>query len=338
MSARRPAAMLAFAPERNPDTLPPEQHARLESLVTLLGPQPVQDFAHADARAHLSEVEVLITGWGAPPVTGEVLGAMPRLRLIAHLAGSVKAIVDRSAFERGIAIISAADANAIPVAEYTLAAILFANKQVFRLRELYRGLRRSLKPLRDHAPGLGNHRKTIGIVGASRVGRRVLALLAPFDFDVLVYDPYLAPGEAAALGARQVELDALVASSDVVSLHAPATAETDHLLDGRRLALLRDGATIINTARASLIDQAALIAELCSGRIEAVLDVTDPEPLPSDSPLFDLPNVVLTPHVAGAAGGEVARLTTLVLDEIARYAAGEPLRHALRPEHLELQA
>jgi len=107
MSARRPAAMLAFAPERNPDTLPPEQHARLESLVTLLGPQPVQDFAHADARAHLSEVEVLITGWGAPPVTGEVLGAMPRLRLIAHLAGSVKAIVDRSAFERGIEFLHA---------------------------------------------------------------------------------------------------------------------------------------------------------------------------------------------------------------------------------------
>jgi phosphoglycerate dehydrogenase-like enzyme len=338
VSARRPAAMLAYAPERNPDTLPAEQRARLESLVTLLRAEPVRDFADGDARAHFDELEVLITGWGAPRVTRDVLDAMPRLRLIAHLAGSVKEIVDPWAFERGIAVVTAADANAIPVAEYTLAAILFANKRVLQLRELYRRHRRSLKPLRDHAPGLGNHRKTIGIVGASRIGRRVLALLAPFDFDVLVYDPHLAHDEAARLGARAVDLDTLVASSDVVSLHAPATGETHHLLDARRLGLLRDGATVINTARASLIDQAALIAELQSGRIDAILDVTDPEPLPPDSPLYELPNVVLTPHVAGAAGGEVDRLVTLVLDELARYANGEPLQHAQRPEMWELQA
>ena len=338
MSVRRPKALLAYAPERNPDTFAPDQSARLGALLELVRPEPVRAFSPDGVAEALREAEVLVTGWGAPAVDAAVLDAAPRLKLIAHLAGSVKAIVDPSVFARGIAVVNAADANALPVAEYTLAAILFANKRVLTLRDVYRRERRSLKPLRDHAPGLGNYRKTIGIVGASRIGRRVLALLAPFDFEVLLYDPYAGADEARALGARAADLDALVAASDVVSLHAPAIPATRHMLDRRRLALMRNGATLINTARPALIDQDALIDELRSGRIDAVLDVTEPEPLPPDSPLYDLPNVVLTPHCAGAVGTEVQRLSALVLDELERYGRGEPLRYALRADEWERQA
>jgi phosphoglycerate dehydrogenase-like enzyme len=338
VNVRRAKALLAYAPERNPDTFAPEQRARLGELLELVAAEPVADFAAPEAAAVLGEIEVLVTGWGAPRVSREALDAMPKLRLIAHLAGSIRGIVDASAFGRGITVVNAADANALPVAEYTLAAILFANKRVLKLRELYRSERRSLKPLRERARGLGNYRKTIGIVGASRIGRRVLQLLAPFDFDVLLYDPHVSAEDARALGARTADLDALLAASDIVSLHAPATAETQRMLDRRRLALLRDGATLINTARPSLIDQDALIDELRSGRIDAVLDVTDPEPLPPDSPLYELPNVLLTPHLAGAAGTEVQRLSALILDELERYANGEPLQHALRAHELERQA
>jgi phosphoglycerate dehydrogenase-like enzyme len=157
----------------------------------------------------------------------------------------------------------------------------------------------------------------------------VIELLRPFDLRVLVSDPYFGEAEAAQLGVERRALDELLACADVVSLHAPALPSTRHLLDRRRLGLLRDGAVLVNTARGSLVDHDALLAELRAGRISAVLDVTDPEPLPADSPLFTLPNVVLTPHIAGALGTEVRRLGDLAIEELARYAAGRPFAHPL---------
>jgi phosphoglycerate dehydrogenase-like enzyme len=336
--SRRPNALIAWRPEANLDTLSAAQAARLRTLVTLLRDEPVVDLGASDVAALLPDVEVLVTGWGAPQISRSVLDTMPGLRLIAHCAGTVKALVDPAAFERGVAVVSAADANALPVAEFTLAVILLGNKRILKLREMYRAERRSLKPVRERAPGLGNYRKKVGIVGASRVGRRVIELLRPFDFDVLVFDPYLSTADALALGVRKSDLDSLMASADVVSIHAPATPETRGLIDRRRLQLLRDGAVFVNTARASLVDQDALIDEARTGRIDVVLDVTDPEPLPADSPLYDLPNVLLTPHIAGAVGTEVQRLSALALDEIARYASGEPLQHCVDPSLLERSA
>jgi len=129
-----------------------------------------------------------------------------------------------------------------------------------------------------------------------------------------------------------VELDDLLRRSDVVSLHAPSLPETQHLLDARRLALLRDGTVLVNTARGALVDGAALSKELVAGRIDAVIDTTDPEILPVDSPLYELPNVFLTPHIAGAMGTETQRMATLALDEIERFANGEPLAHEVKLE------
>jgi phosphoglycerate dehydrogenase-like enzyme len=167
------------------------------------------------------------------------------------------------------------------------------------------------------------------------VGRRLLELLRPFDFQVLLHDPTLAPGEAEALGAEPVELDDLVARADVVTLHAPSLPSTRHQIDARRLALMRDGAILVNTARGALVDHAALERELASGRIDAVIDTTEPELLPADSPLYELPNVFLTPHVAGALGSETRRLVDLALGEIERFVRGEPLRHEVRRADLE---
>jgi phosphoglycerate dehydrogenase-like enzyme len=219
------------------------------------------------------------------------------------------------------------------VAEYTLAAILFSNKKIFRLRDRYREVR-GLRFWPNEAPGLGNHRKTVGIVGASHIGRRVLTLLRPFDLDALVFDPFLDAAGAAALGATDVPLDELLVRSDVVSLHAPSLPETRHLLDARRLALMRDGATLVNTARGALVETEALVRELVSGRIDAVLDTTEPEILPAESPLYTLPNVFLTPHVAGSLGSETRRMAVLAVEEIERFARGEPLLHGLRADDL----
>ncbi|MFI7444817.1 hydroxyacid dehydrogenase [Nonomuraea indica] len=291
--------------------------------------QIVDDFARAD----LSRTEVLFTSWGCPPVTAEVLDRAPGLRAIVHAAGSVKHHVTDACWRRGIAVSSAAAANAEPVAEFTLAAILFANKRVIDIARAYRAARTS-DDWEARFPGFGNYRRTIGVVGASRIGRRVIELLQPFAFEVLVSDPYLEED----LGARRVGLDELVAVSDVVSLHAPDLPETRHLMHAGRLAAMRDGATLINTARAALVDQAALTTELASGRLYAVLDHTEPEFLPPGSPLYDLPNVLVTPHIAGSLGGELTRMADLALDELSRYARGLPFEHPVEPDTLSISA
>ncbi|MFE4257591.1 hydroxyacid dehydrogenase [Streptomyces sp. NPDC056883] len=297
----------------------------------------VTDFGSArseDAlRQRLAVAEVLFTGWGCPPLDTRALELMPELRAVVHAAGSVKHHVTPACWERGLLVSSAAAANALPVAEYTLAAILFANKRVLDSAHAYRAARGPIDPLR-HYPAVGNYRRTVGLVGASLIGRRVLELLRPFDLRVLVHDPYADPAELAALGAEAVALDELLSRSDVVSLHAPELPQTRRLLNASRLALMRDGATLVNTARGSLVDTAALTGELVSGRLHAVLDHTEPEVLPADSPLYDLPNVLLTPHVAGSLGGELDRLALSAVEEVERYARGFRFRHTVDRDRL----
>jgi phosphoglycerate dehydrogenase-like enzyme len=159
------------------------------------------------------------------------------------------------------------------------------------------------------------------------VGRLVAELLRPCHCTVVVADPYLTDEGAAALGVARVELDELLATSDVVSLHAPSLPETDGMIGAAELARMMDGATLVNTARGSLVDHDALVAELRAGRLTAVLDVTEPEPLPADHPLLHLPTCVVTPHLAGSQGTELARQAELVIEEIRRFAAGEPPLH-----------
>ncbi|WP_454337711.1 hydroxyacid dehydrogenase [Streptomyces glaucescens] len=310
--------------------------AALDRLTRVADTDPslvVGDFADPAAAGALAEAEVLFTGWGCPPLTAQALDGMPRLRTVVHAAGSVKHHITDACWARGLTVASAADANAVPVAEFTVAAILFSGKRVLHAARVYRERRSWVSPIEVIGAG-GNYRRTVGVVGASRIGRRVLELLRPYDLRVLLYDPYVDAEEAARLGARAVPLDTLALSSDIVTIHAPQLPETRHLFDRARLALLPDGATLINTARGSLVDTAALTDELVSGRIDAVLDVTDPEVLPPGSPLYDLPNVLLTPHIAGSLGNELYRMTQAALDELERYARGLPYVSGVRAEEL----
>lgn len=308
---------------------------RIEAVARTTPTRVLHELASAESRAWLREAEVLVTGWGCPALDEDVLASAPRLRAIVHACGSVKHFVTPACWERGIAVSSAVEANAKPVAEYALAMILLAGTGAFVLQARYREERRELGTPQDHA-GYGNYGRRVGIVGASRTGRRTIELLAPHDVEVLVHDPFLDAEGAHALGARLVELDELLATCDVVSLHAPALPSTHHMLDRRRLGLMRDGATFINTARGSLVDHDALLDELRSGRLNAILDVTDPvEPPAPDSPLWELPNVVLTPHVAGALGNELLRQGDSAVAELERYAAGEAFAHPVHAADLE---
>ncbi len=335
---KRSPLAFAFSPRLADDVFSDVHLAKLRVLCDVIDAAPLERFDDKRARDVLARAEILVTGWGCPRIDLATLALAPRLRLVAHAAGSVKSLIGREVLDAGIVVVNAASANAIPVAEFTLAAILFANKDVLGFREAYRRNRVTTRWADMTGAPVGNLQKTVGIVGLSRIGRRVIELLRPFDLEIVAYDPCIGEQAAGELGIELAPLDEVIARADVLSLHAPALESTFGMIDARRLTLLRDGATLINTARGVLIDQPALQRELVSGRISAVIDVTVPEVLAADSPLYDLPNVLLTPHIAGALGRERLRLGGLVVDEVERFLNGTPLDHAVAVATLHLQA
>ena len=288
----------------------------------------ITDFQQADPRL-LAAVDVLITGWGCPWIGAAELAAMPRLRAVVHAAGTVKDHLSPDVWARGITVTTAAEANAYPVAEYTLAAILLAGKGV---PELARGYSADPGYSAASLPDIGNYGRTVGILGASRVGRRVIELLGSFDFTLLLYDPYVADDDPVFARAVRVSLDELFRRSSIVSVHAPLLPETTGLVGSREFDLMSPGSALINTARGAIVDNDALVRAVRAKGVRAILDVTAPEPLPADHPLRGLPGVILTPHVAGSLGNELRRLGESAVCEVELLAAGRPPRSPVRWE------
>ncbi len=304
---------------------------RIASLGTLLNAEPITAWSDPRAPALLATADVVLGHWGCPPLDSDMLALAPNLGLFAYAAGTVKSVVSDGLWQRDIRVTSGALANAEPVAEFTLASIFFANKRVFWRA----GGPFALDDVAQNAQ-LGNYNRTIGLVGASMVGRRVIELLKPFPhLRVTLYDPFVTLEQANALGVEKQGLNELCAGCDVLSIHAPELPSTRHMIGPDQLALLKDGAVVINTARGSLLDHDALGVHAGEGRILAVLDVTDPEPLPDDHPLRAMPNVVLTPHLAGSQGSEVKRMTEYVIDEIARWSRNQPAANEVTKDQLD---
>ena len=312
---------------------PPETYAALQERYDLTENLTGEGYSTAQVEELIPGHEALITGWGAPALNEAVLKAAPELRIIAHSAGSVKhlvtrEIIDRYLLPRGIPIYSANWAIALNVAESTVGLLIMTPRRWAGLNERY------------HATGQwGYHRievngqflqgSVVGIVSASTVAREVIRLLQPWDVRLLCYDPYLSEADAAALGVEKVELDELFRRSDHVTVHAPKIPETDRMIGAEQLRLLRAGATLVNTSRGSVIDEAALIAEARAGRIEVALDVTEPEPPAPDSPLQELENVVVLPHVTGAGQYGYHRIGDGTLQALDDFFAGRPVRGAV---------
>ncbi|WP_369263374.1 hydroxyacid dehydrogenase [Streptomyces sp. R35] len=332
----RPLAMFAMTAENVPQIFPPDVLARLRELVEIDPALVAENFTDPRVREAFAGTEILITGWGCPPLDEATLDAAPKLRAVLHAAGSVKSFTTSAVWQRGLVVSSAAGANALPVAEYTLAMILLAGKDLFAYRDRLRAERAF--PYGEIVPGIGNFGRRVGVVGASRIGRRLIELLRPFDLRVSLADPYVGEDGAAALGVPLLPLDELLSGSDIVTVHAPQTAETRHMIGRRELALMPSGGVLINTSRGALVDHDALADELRGGRISAILDVTDPEPLPADSLLYELPNAFITPHLAGSQGNEVARLGLTVVEEVERLLVGRELAFRVDGEGLERAA
>jgi len=316
---------------------PPRILEPLEPALTLLGREPIQNFTSPAGRSMLAQVDILLTGWGCPPIDDEVLDAAPRLRYVLHAAGSVKHHIGTACWERGIHVSSAADANAIPVAEYTVAMIILANKHVLHISRALHTSRTQVFA-EQLFPAMGNYRKRVGIIGASKIGRHVIRLLSSYDLDVVVADPFLSAEEAAVLGVELVSLDELVTGCDVVSLHAPSLPSTKNLMDAAQIERMRPGSTFINTSRGELVDQDALLERVERGDLYAILDVTTPWVLPAESRLYTHPNVLLTPHIAGSLGNELERMASSAVGEALRLSRGEKLRFPVLERDLEFTA
>ncbi len=319
----------------------PEDFAQLtEEFHVTVNPTGTSMTTEALAKV-IGEYDALITSWEASPeLTADVMENAAKLQIIAHAAGSVKHFVSQEIIEkylkpRGIVVFSGANAIAYNVAESTIGMMIMTARnwlnQARYIRET--GGWRSPELCLEEQYLMG---ATVGVISASMVGRQVLRLLQPWDCQILLYDPYVSAQEAEALGAEKAELDELFRRSDIVTIHAPSIPETYKMIGAQQLRLLRDGATLVNTSRGSVIDEQALVEQ--APRLRICLDVTDPEPPLPDSPLRQSENIVLLPHVAGAGAYGYRKIGEATLQALRDHFAGRRVRGAVDYERFSILA
>lgn len=328
----RPVIALLMTPSMQQGLLGEQVLAELAALGEVKRFGEERKITAADAASLLADADICLNTWGTPSFDQALLDRAPKLKLIVYCAGSIKGFVSDAMWSRGVRVTSGAYAIAYRVAEYVLGMSIMGLRQAWLHNQAM-----------HHEPTIGHHElkrrwpdrelcgSTVGVVSLGQVGRQVVKVLREQGPVLLGFDPFMSEKAMADLGVRKVDLDTLLRMSDVVTLHAPSLPETRHMIGAAQLRLMKDGALLINSSRGAVIDEQALINELRSGRINAILDVTDPEPPAADSPLRQLPNVFLTPHIAG---GQTRHLGRQALDEVSRYLKGEPQVFEVTKERL----
>ena len=304
-----------------------EWRARLEKIARVEWNDTGREFTSAEVAERIADKEILITGWGSPKVTGAVLDVAPRLRMIAHSAGTVRWLVEESFFDRGIVLTNANLALAPSVAEYCLMTILMARWRILdSIKCVNAGLWQSNN---DIVPGLNGAK--IGLIGYGAIAEELVRLLRRFDVTIAINSEHLSEERARQMGVMRCSMEEAL-RSDVVSLHKTLTEKTRHMLGKRELDMIPDGGILINTSRGALIDEAALVSQLERGRIYAVLDVFEEEPLPEGHPLRTMPGAIVTPHSAGTSVYFRQAMAELVLSDIHRVLDGEHPHGAISRE------
>jgi len=310
----------------------------LEGPDRVFGPPPEDAATVARLTEFVPDLDVLVVGYGSPRVTESVLVAAPRLQMVGDTHGDrFAARVDVAACEaRGITVVDTTNGSSDPVAEWALALTLVGLRNAGSFfRRLIAG--EVLWEDRDVLltdPGYLNGEltgKTVGIIALGNVGRRFLELLAPFHVHVLAYDPGAPEVLAAAYDIDLTSLDNVLTRSDVVVCLVPLTTRSAGLLGRREIELMKPGAVFVNVSRGPVVDTDALVDRLRRGDLVACLDVVDPEPLAADSPLRSMPNVFLSPHIAGVTAAAEPRFVDLMVDEVLRVLAGHRPRFRLAP-------
>jgi phosphoglycerate dehydrogenase-like enzyme len=267
------------------------------------------------------KAQVIVTSWESPALPA----SLPDTGLVAHTGGSIRRIIPRALIDSGVAVSQASSQLVPPVAEFALALTLALTRHLPAFdRSFVAGGGWPIDGSHAYGRSLTNLR--IGVVGASRTGRAFIALLRGLGVTSMgVADPYLDADRATALGVRLMPLEELFDSSEVIVIHAPLTDVTSGMIGANLLRRLPDNAIVVNTARAAIMVEDAVVREARSGRLRFGLDVFDTEPLPAEHPLRGLPNVLLTPHVAGATRDARFAQGAFAVAEIERFRAGVPL-------------
>lgn len=332
----KPNILVAMRPALYDLLFGEDQQTRLRALGNVTMQPQAENLTEAQLTALIGGHDIVITCWGTPPFSDGVLAAAERLKLIVHSAGSIKLMLPPAVFAEGRRVTHVAYSMSIPVAETTLALILLCLRQFHKIDRAFKEAGWSAaRELMLGAELAGNR---VGVIGAGYTGRAVIRRLLALEAEVWLCDPYVSEQRAASMGLRKVPLETLMRRCPIVTLQAPATAETYRMIGGEQFAWLPDGAIFINTSRAHLIDEAALLAELRSGRISAALDVFDQEPLPDDSPFRELDNLIITPHVAAVTRQAYKRQGQISVDEIAGYLGEGKLRYEVTRDMLDTMA
>lgn len=280
----------------------------------------------------LRGVEVLFGTWGMPVFDEAFLKAAPNLKAVFYAAGTIKKFATREAYDRGITFCGAWRANAIPVAEYTISVILLSLKKFWEMSRC----ERPGKAMGHQIEVPGAYRTRVGLLSLGAIGLKVAELLKAFEIEVVAYDPYCDPERARKVGVRLISLEELFQESDVVSVHVPLLPQTMKMVNASLVRGMKAGATLINTARGAVLDEDPVL-EVFRERsdLTAILDVTVTEPPAEGSLVYELENVVYTPHIAGSMGSEISRMGYWMVEEARRFLAGEPLKHQISFDMLE---
>ena len=333
---KRANILIAMRPALYQQLFAPAQQERLRALGNLTAQEEGGNLTQAQLAAMIRAQDIVITCWGTPSFSDDVLASADRLKLIAHSAGTIKRLLPPAVFAEGRRVTHAAAAMAIPVAETTLLLILLCLRRFHKIDRAFK--EEGWASARALTPGIELAGTRIGVIGAGHTGRELIKKLNSLDAELWLYDPYQSESEAEAMGARKVDLETLLRECPVITLQAPVTAETQGMLGARQFGWMQDGAIFINTARPCLLDQEALLAELQSGRISAALDVFETEPLPNDSLFRQMDNVIITPHIASVTHQARHRQGEIITDEIDRFLQDGKLRYEVTRAMLDTMA
>ena len=294
----------------------PENIALAESLGEIVWNDTGKMLTAAEVAERIGDCDVYVTTWGAPRLDETVLAAAPKLKMLTHLCGTVVPFVSDAMWDRGIRVLSGNRFFAESVAEGTLAYMLTALRDIPHFSRMCKEERR-WKPGDFYNQGLAG--KKIGIVSYGAIARHLVRILSAFRVEMSVYDIVPLPeADVQKYNLRQASLEELFAESDIITIHTPLFDATRHLIGAPLLSRIRSGALLVNTSRGAVIDQRALEKELADGRFRAILDVYEEEPPKPDCPLYELPNVIMMPHM----GGPTIDLRQVITRELLLESAG----------------
>lgn len=284
------------------------------------------------------DTEYVFSTWGMPVFTAdEIRDVFPSLKCVFYGAGSVQDFA-RPFLDCGVKVFSAWAANGVPVAEFTVAQIILANKGFFVLSR-FMSYGRKEESYKASPNFRGNFGAKVGIIGAGMIGKMVIRMLKDYCLECLVFDPFLSDDAAEELGVRKCSLAEIFSECSVVSNHLANNAETKGMLTGELFSAMKPYSTFINTGRGAQVVEKELCDVLAERPdITAILDVTDPEPPVEGSPFYTLPNCILTPHIAGSKGEEIHRMSEYMAEEFEKYISGKPYLYEVTAEMLKTMA